>query len=164
MNHNDFILPAVKINNGVLGNSGVYFMQGAEGYIKIGKTGNVFKRRSNYRTHNSTIRVVGWIWIPEKYMDEVEVKLHQLWDDFRVTGEWFAPVPPLVEYISHFWKGHGLTFTDMILDGTIKSIEDIKTYQDLLRIQCARFYETKSALDAMSEEEKAKLRTEGWEL
>jgi hypothetical protein len=112
----DFMLPAMPINqyfHEVLNGSrlGVYFIQSAEGYIKIGKSNDVIRRLGSYRTHHPMTRLVGMIACAQQHLDFNENLLHKLWEPFIVSLEWFAPVRPLVEYIRCFGNdglGHPL--------------------------------------------------------
>src|SRR5512139_2119629 len=80
----DFVLPAMNIDArwmSLHGNEkyGIYFMQSGEGYIKIGKSGNIFKRIGGYRTHHPMTRLVGIIGPAPAYLDYNENLLHRLW-------------------------------------------------------------------------------------
>jgi hypothetical protein len=103
----DFQLPALDMNRRwreALNNQrlGIYFIQSAEGYIKIGKSNDIVKRLGSYRTHHPMTRLVGMIGCASKYLDYNENLLHRLWEPFIVSLEWFAPVRPLIEYIQSF--------------------------------------------------------------
>lgn len=105
----DFILPTVTICKELSGTVGIYFLQSIEGYIKIGQSKEVFKRISKYKTHITSIRLVGFICTGDKFLDYNENLLHRLWESFIVSGEWFAPVRPLVKYIRYFGEeGYGM--------------------------------------------------------
>lgn len=105
----DFILPTIQLYKELSGTEGIYFLQSIEGYIKIGQSKEVFKRMSAYKTHVTSIRLVGFICTSVKFLDYNENLLHRLWEPFIVSGEWFAPVRPLVKYIKCFGPdGHGM--------------------------------------------------------
>jgi hypothetical protein len=103
----DFILPTIRIDKDLCGEVGIYFLQDRDGHIKIGQTSHLFKRMSAYRTHNSVIRLVGFICTGQDYLNYNENILHRLWEMFVITGEWFAPVRPIIQYISYFRGGIG---------------------------------------------------------
>lgn len=83
--------------------SGVYFIQGGEGLIKIGTTHNIKKRFSGLQTANPTpLALIGFI---ETHLgSKIESKLHTRFYDLRVRGEWFTPHTRLVEFIYNFGR------------------------------------------------------------
>ena len=77
----------------------VYFVQvGESGPIKIGKTNDVSARiRSLQTAQAEELRLIATISVDEW----PEWKLHQLFAEHRLRGEWFEPAPVL-EWISKF--------------------------------------------------------------
>jgi hypothetical protein len=60
-----------------------YLMTDASGYVKIGKAHDVYNRFLTLRTGNPTLKIVA-------HLDEnIESKLHQLFNPYRIIGEWF---------------------------------------------------------------------------
>lgn len=129
----NYVLPQINIDDRWMAwhggdKYGIYFIQSAEGYIKIGKSNDMFRRLGNYRTHHPMMRLVGVITPAPAYIDYNENLLHRLWEPFIVSLEWFAPVRPLVEYIrlfDDFGDGHPL---ELISD-------EPATWQELLEVQ-----------------------------
>lgn len=76
----------------------VYFVQAdASGLIKIGTSGNSDKRIGNLRGANgSTLTVLAIIRPADR---AVEQALHERFAEARHHGEWFNPVPELLEFI-----------------------------------------------------------------
>jgi hypothetical protein len=105
--HTNFILPEIKLDVEGWGKEGVYFVQDKDGLIKIGLSNKISKRISQYKTHRAGLRLVGVIGCAPRYLTYNENLLHRLWSDFVVTGEWFAPVRPLIRYITAFKSGYG---------------------------------------------------------
>jgi len=141
----DYMLPAMEVDDycrETLNRSylGVYFIQSAEGYIKIGKSSDVLKRLGSYRTHHPGMRMVGMISCAPKFLDYNENLLHRLWEPFIVSLEWFAPVRPLIEYLRNFDR-YGFGFP-MELVGS-----GVATWQDLLGFQkrMGEFFEKRGA-------------------
>lgn len=65
----------------------VYFVQEGEGLIKIGKTVDIERRMSGIQTHcPNPIRLLAYM---EGGTRGLEGKLHRLFKDKRVRGEWF---------------------------------------------------------------------------
>lgn len=148
-----YILSTINLqNNPNEGDSGIYFLQSSEGYIKVGKSGSLSKRLATYKTHNSTIRLVGFIWEPVKYMDFAEITQHKLWGDFRISGEWFAPVKPLVKYISLFHNGCGIS--------VYLYQKTPKVYQDLIRTE----QENRESYEVYVRQYGDELRAQGWKI
>ena len=46
-----------------------------------------------------TIDLVAYFWSLDP--EEEEAKLHRLFDEHRIRGEWFNPAPHLLELIKH---------------------------------------------------------------
>lgn len=87
---------------------GVYFIQNANGYIKIGHSTNIRNRIVQYQTHSPMlIWLVGYI---ETYEDiDTEYFLKEYFSDYNIGGEWFAPVKTVLNYLRNFDKGKGIS-------------------------------------------------------
>ena len=75
----------------------VYFIRaGYFGPIKIGFTNNIKKRMIHIQTNcPDKIFLMGMI----KTNDATEAEYHQMFNDYKMQGEWFAPVPKLMDFI-----------------------------------------------------------------
>lgn len=100
---NQRIVEARKSSKNVLSNqdsktkSYVYFIQGEKGGpIKIGYSTNVESRVKELQTGFPT-KLVVLALIPGRIWHETE--LHKRFQKHRLHGEWFKPVPELLEYI-----------------------------------------------------------------
>lgn len=76
----------------------IYFIQaGEDGPVKIGfaKTVvGVHRRLAGFQTsHHETLRLLGYL----EGSREDEATLHRVFADARVRGEWFSPVPDLLD-------------------------------------------------------------------
>jgi hypothetical protein len=77
-------------------NSMIYFIQDTAGNIKIGHANNVRSRfRSLQTAHATKLRLLATI--PGNVDDERA--LHRRFINHRLGGEWFRPVPELLEFI-----------------------------------------------------------------
>jgi hypothetical protein len=94
------------ILNDKIKGGGIYFVQAGNGFIKIGNSENVL-RRFNSLQSMSPVQI--WLsgLIPTLEYKKNEEFQHQIWDIFRISGEWFAPCPPLINYLSYFVNGFG---------------------------------------------------------
>lgn len=78
----------------------VYFIQTESGTIKIGQSLDINGRmQSLQRSSGEMMRLVGWIHDTNVIKTPLETKLHRRFAKARVMGEWFRPVPELIEYI-----------------------------------------------------------------
>ena len=83
-----------------------YLMTDASGYVKIGKAHDVYNRFVTLRTGNPTLKIVA-------HLDKnIEKKLHQLFNPYRIIGEWFGLSKDVVndliekyEFKLHFKQG-----------------------------------------------------------
>ncbi len=86
----------------------VYFVQGVDGGpIKIGWTTSIKLRFSSLQTGSPVrLRVIALIQGVERV---VQSELHDIFEEFRLHGEWFEDAPALTEYIErlanvdHWW-------------------------------------------------------------
>ena len=74
----------------------VYFMQRADGRIKIGYSTNVSRRRKNIESAAGPVSLLAVV--PGGPLEESA--LHMKFHGFRVHGEWFDPDETLLAYIS----------------------------------------------------------------
>lgn len=76
----------------------IYFVQGCESHrIKIGRTKDFAMRLSSLRVSCSErLRVLG---VMNDQNPVVEQELHSIFAKHRVRGEWFKPVPAILEFI-----------------------------------------------------------------
>lgn len=79
-------------------NGDVYFIQGISGGpIKIGKSVNVYSRLAALQTgHHEEFKILAII---KDGGFVLEKNLHNKFGKYNVRGEWFEPVPELLEYI-----------------------------------------------------------------
>lgn len=76
----------------------VYFAQSEDGFIKIGCTRLVNTRLRIMQVDNCMeIKQIGKM----KGGRELESELHKKFKEYRKRGEWFNPVPELLEYIAN---------------------------------------------------------------
>lgn len=77
----------------------VYFVQAADGWpLKIGISTNLMKRLIDLRMSSGlNLKVLGVI---DGGTREMEKLLHDRFADSRLVGEWFRPVPEIIEYIA----------------------------------------------------------------
>jgi len=124
----DFVLPTTVPEKWFCGEVGIYYLQSPEGYIKIGQSKNVFKRIGKYKTHNPAIRIVGFICTGPDLLTYNENLLHRLWEPFILSLEWFAPVRPLIKYISSFQNGYGMPME--LIDPIPNTYLELTEYQE----------------------------------
>ena len=76
----------------------IYFIQNAaNNHIKIGFTDKpVKRRRSNLQTGNSANLVLLGLTLGEKAK---EIELHKRFAEAHIRGDWFRPIPPLIQFI-----------------------------------------------------------------
>lgn len=76
----------------------IYFIQGQEsGNIKIGYSITPDKRLNNLQTaHYEDLNVIGLLHGSMKD----EEKLHKMFEDYHLRGEWYSPGDLLLEYIN----------------------------------------------------------------
>jgi len=82
----------------------VYFLQaGSEGFIKIGFTSGRSKNRQRccQTYHHETIDLL--VETPGTIQDETA--LHRMFDKYNVRGEWFRPVPEILDVIRAIQDG-----------------------------------------------------------
>lgn len=73
----------------------VYFLQRADGQIKIGTTTGYAVRLYELEREYGKLVLLGWM-----HGNRIqERQLHDQFDHLRRDGEWFAPSPVLIEYI-----------------------------------------------------------------
>ena len=114
----------------------IYFIQqGKSGPIKIGYTGN-----NDISKRMETIQ----IYAPEKLTllgyiegDQGQEKLlHQLFHSYRLNGEWFEPVPPIINHIMGLI--FGVHFSDTYFQSdTPVSLDDFLEFQERRGIEYA---------------------------
>ena len=84
----------------------VYFMQGQlTGLIKIGHTtrSSLVLRITQCQTGSPDIlRLIGIVDYPDS-IEYNELYIQQLFNSFRVQGEWFRPNPELIDFIKRFY-------------------------------------------------------------
>ena len=75
----------------------IYFMRaGNDGPIKIGHSGNPESRRKNLQTaHYHELEIIGVM--PDDA--DVEGRLKKQFAAHRIRGEWFEPVPEIIDFI-----------------------------------------------------------------
>lgn len=78
--------------------SSVYFIQCGDcnGFVKIGTSYNPRKRWEHYQVGCPYVLKFIGIMYGSK---QLEAKLHEMFRDYNVRGEWFEPVPELIEFI-----------------------------------------------------------------
>jgi hypothetical protein len=75
----------------------IYFVQSADGLIKIGTTSNLERRLSTMRVDSpSELKLLGTLAGGRK----IEAALHSRFAEDRKRGEWFAPSSSLLGFIS----------------------------------------------------------------
>ena len=75
----------------------IYFIQSEDGFIKIGCTQTLKKRIKAIQACNALkIKLIGKM----KGGYDLESELHLKFKRYRKRGEWFHPVPELLEYIA----------------------------------------------------------------
>ena len=100
MNHSEDLFPdAIKLyceeNFSTFGD--VYFIQeGESGAIKIGLASDIQKRKMALQVGNPRLL---HLLLLLSGGHQLEVELHELFDDYRIRGEWFEPVPELLDFI-----------------------------------------------------------------
>lgn len=122
--------------------SGIYFIQNANGFIKIGQSTNISKRVQQYQTHSSSLV---WLagYIETRDLDGTEQEIHTYFDDYRIGGEWFAPCRGLLDYLSHFVNGKGLAYEDMDKDEIgLLSEQQKKAYDKQSKIYMLSMFDT----------------------
>lgn len=88
---------ARRIMGYAMGCCKIYFIRmGKDGPIKIGKTnGHPWARLAELQTGNPyKLELVAYISAP----DQIEEQLHAYFDEYRMEGEWFQPVPEVLEF------------------------------------------------------------------
>lgn len=91
---------------------GIYFIQGSQGYIKIGNSYQINTRLQQLKSSNPTQVWLSGVISTQEYSVN-EGFQHDIWELFHVTGEWYAPVLPLLEYLNYFQDGIGLSLEQM---------------------------------------------------
>jgi hypothetical protein len=77
---------------------GVYFLQGENGYIKIGKSDHIWRRYRSIERHSPVrVSLVGYILTNDS--DALEKELHERFKDNRMRYEWFSPTNELRDLI-----------------------------------------------------------------
>jgi len=86
----------ISLEDNVSNRQFVYLMQCKEtGSLKIGYSTNPRKRQKQLQTgNNSEIVILALL----KGGQGLELKLHKLFSEYRVGGEWFRNVPEIIEY------------------------------------------------------------------
>ncbi len=83
----------------------VYLIQGVNSY-KIGVTNNLRKRMSAFKTANPHIRHVAHTELMDREEAEwMETRLHVLYAEKRIAGEWFELDTLDVFYLIELWSG-----------------------------------------------------------
>lgn len=79
----------------------VYFaQQGNSGPIKIGSAFNPVYRVKSLQTGNPQRLYLRAVVVEKPaYRQVLERPLHELFEDYRIRGEWFRPVPELLQLI-----------------------------------------------------------------
>lgn len=78
-------------------NATVYFIQAADGAIKIGSSHNPTARMAALQgAHGSPLKMLA----TEPGGRARELQLHAVFRDFRRSGEWFSPSPEILDYLS----------------------------------------------------------------
>ncbi len=108
-----------------------YFIQdGDYGPIKIGISGDVDKRLRCIQSCNPRqVRLLCAI------NGDMEMKLHAKFAAFRISGEWFKPVPVLVDFISQLKADYCQDFTRTEYDNDV--FADCKEGDGLLTVDQA---------------------------
>jgi len=75
----------------------VYYLERADGRIKIGCTGNYSGRRAQLLKQHGALSLVAW----EEGDNELEFSRHRQFAELRVNliAEWFEPGPALIDWI-----------------------------------------------------------------
>jgi hypothetical protein len=75
----------------------LYFIRGKEsGNIKIGFSTNPDKRKSNLQTaHYEELEFIG---IMSGTLED-EARIHEMFAEFNIRGEWFKATPKILEYV-----------------------------------------------------------------
>lgn len=80
----------------------VYFIQDVEqGYIKIGQSDDPKKRLKQLQTANPNELKLLWIDIAG---DLAEEKMHKMFCEHRLVGEWFYPAKEIFEFIRQLYN------------------------------------------------------------
>lgn len=88
------------------GESYVYFIfDTVRNLVKIGVSSELPNRFNRLKSEHPNITLEGVIL--GNYQDEQEY--HKIFSGFRVEGEWFEPVPPILHFIKHFTHTPHLT-------------------------------------------------------
>jgi len=75
----------------------VYFLQAANGHIKIGSTSDIERRKAEHeKMFKQPLTLLGWI--PGSYAHEMVIL--RIFDDARLNGEWFRPSQRLLDFIA----------------------------------------------------------------
>lgn len=93
--------------------SGVYFLQNKEGEVKVGWTTNLKSRRRAAATWNAgELTLIGWL---ETRDPKMEHRLHELWSDHHIRGEWYALPQNVAEcpFLRTLLQAHGLSISWM---------------------------------------------------
>ena len=119
---------------------GIYFVQNANGYIKIGQSGNIARRMEQYQTHSPMLTwLVGYIKTDD--WKDTEESLHEYFKECKVGGEWFAPVDALLDYLRNFDNGKGMPLEEMEDYGCFAE-EQEKRYQSIQPDSFRKFLES----------------------
>jgi len=70
----------------------IYFLQNAEGHVKIGHTSNLEQRIQTLQIGNSSVlRLLYVIEIPDGESPSFEQHTHGICQHYHLQGEWFKP-------------------------------------------------------------------------
>lgn len=78
----------------------IYILKVEGSYHKVGKTINLERRLVQYKNLPWTVHLVASVHVDD--IDEAEARIHKLFADVRVKGEWFALAPEHIELFRSF--------------------------------------------------------------
>ena len=129
----------------------VYFIgTNLEEPIKIGKAVNVARRKNSIQTGNpKRLRVLASA--PEGEIIN-EARLHRGFDDARLVGEWFKPVPTIVSMINKLKAGDRVSVAEW-LNGESLDLDWMASLVYAAERGVPRVNEVSNWLDGLSDEE-----------
>jgi len=75
-------------------NKSVYFVLASDNLVKIGHSSNVKKRIQNLSVLHPSFKLLGMV------DGKTELEVHNIFSDFRISGEWYKYDQSMIEYIN----------------------------------------------------------------